>query len=77
MDRSLVYLERLYVKVSLVALRYRKAFNPKFLGKLQGSGTNMTIKFLWENSLKYLPSKPLLSLKNSYTELLLFLGPGV
>lgn len=47
------------------------------LGKLQGSGTNMTIKFYGKTHLlKYLPSISLLFLKNSHTQFLLFLDLG-
>lgn len=43
------------------------------LGKLQGSGTNMTINYGKTHLLKYLPSISLLFLKNSHTQFLLFL----
>lgn len=61
------------ILLKVVALRYGKTFQSVIWRKLQGSDTNMKIKFLWENSLKYLP---LLSVRNSPTQFMLFLDLG-
>lgn len=61
------------ILLKIVVLRYGKTFKSVIWGKLQGSDTNMKIKFLWENSLKYLP---LLSVRNSPTQFMLFLDLG-